>query len=258
MSPSASQSPSASVSPSHSTSPSSSASPSAPASPSAIANIWEWWEPELEGLGNGASIGTLTGQVSPGSGHNWTQGTGSLKPTFVTGVINGLGVARWDGTDDEMANVDPTALTAVHLFAVVKMDSNTPAAGKSGLWSFGTVGNSYPLNSPNTDITNDSFRNSSLQFSKSGIDVAQWRVIEIISTATEWTFKLDGTQLHTTGTTTFTHQAAGFIRLGRDGPFGGNYLDGDLAGMYIFSAKLTTTRADIIGYINNRFGLSSS
>lgn len=226
--------------------------------PSDLADIWEWWEPSRNGLTPDAAISSMAGQFAPGSGHDWTQGTGSLQPIFKDSIVNGLGVARFDGTDDDMSSVNPTALTAVHFFAVIKMDSNTPAAGKSGLWSFGQAGGAaYPLNSPATDIGCDSFRTSSQQFSKSGIDVSQWRVLEIISTSGEWTFKLDGTQLTTTAGA-FAHQSSGFIRLGRSGPFDGNYLDGDLAGMYICSAKLTTDRTAMINYLNSRFGLSAS
>lgn len=261
MSPSASQSPShsasPSASPSHSTSPSSSASPSsAITTPSDLADIWEWWEPSREGFSDNDSIGTLNGQFASGIGHDWEQSSSSLKPTYKAGIVNGLGIARFDGTDDEMSSVNPTALTAVHLFAVVKMDSNTPAAGKSGLWSFGTVGNSYPKSDVPTDISNDSFRGSSPSFSKLGIDVSQWRVVEIVATSSEWTFKLDGTVLKTDGTA-LSHQVAAFIRLGRDGPSGLNYMDGDFAGMYLMSAKLSSgERASMVDYLNSRFALS--
>lgn len=157
-----------------------------------------------------------------------------------------------------MQSVDPTALTAVHFFAVIKMDSNTPASGKNATWSFGTIGNEYPMNSPATDIRADAFRTAVRQFSKAGIDVAQWRVLEIVSTSSEWSFLLDGTQLDSVAGA-FAHQTAGFIRLGRDGPFSGNFMDGDLAGMYIFSAKLgTSDRESMIDYLNARFGLSAS
>jgi hypothetical protein len=33
------------------------------------------------------------------------------------------------------------------------------------------------------------------------------------------------------------------------------YLVGYIAGMYLYSAKLTSNRAGLVGYINNRFGL---
>lgn len=228
--------------------------------PSDLPSIWEWWEPSRESFSDNDAIGTLTGQFAPGSGHNWGQSTGSQKPIYKASIVNGHGVARFDGTDDEMTGANPTALTAVHFFAVIKMVSNTPASGKSGTWSFGTSSNAYPITATPTQISCDSFRNAAHSFSKSGIDVAQWRVVEVVSVQSSgnWIYRLDGTEL-INHTATFAHQSSGFIRVGRDGPFGSNWLDGDLAGMYICSAELSSgNRTSMINYLNTRFGLSAS
>lgn len=229
--------------------------------PSDLADIWEWWEPSREAFSDNDAIGTMAGQFAPGSGHNWTQGTAGSKPTYKASIVNGHGVARFDGSDDVMGSVDPTALTAVHMFVVIKMDSNTPAAGKGGQWSFGNVGGSqYPDAASPTNIASDAFRSTLRSFSKSGIDVAQWRVVEIVSVQStlEWTFRLDGTVLDTV-TGGFVHQSSGFISLGRSGPFDSNWLDGDVAGMYMCGGKLSTPdRGGMINYLNSRFGLSAS
>lgn len=227
--------------------------------PSELADIWEWWEPSRESFADNDPIGTLTGQFAPGTGHNWTQ-TGGARPTYKDAILNGHGIARFDGSDDEMVSVNPTALTAVHFFAVIRMDSNTPALGKSGTWSFGISSNAYPITDTPTQISCDSFRNAAHSFSKSGIDVAQWRVVEIVSVQSsgKWIYRLDGTEL-VNQTTTFAHQSSGFIRVGRDGPFGSNWLDGDVAGMYICSAELSSgDRTAMINHLNSRFGLSAS
>lgn len=226
--------------------------------PSELADIWEWWEPSRESFSDNDPIAQLTGQVAPGSGHNWTQSSAGLKPTYKASIINGHGVARFDGTDDEMQDVNPTALTAVHLLAVIKIDNDPPAAGKSGLWSFGSgAASEYPSSVP-TNIGETAFRTASFSFSKSGISLAAWRVIEIVSTSSEWNFKLDGTQIGST-TASFGHQSSGFIRLGRSSPFESNWLDGDLAGLYLMSAKLSAgNRTAMINYLNSRFGLSAS
>lgn len=224
--------------------------------PSDLDDIWEWWEPGRETFADNDPIGTLTGQFAPGSGHNWT-GSGGTRPIYKDAIVNGHGVARFDGIDDEMQSVDPTALTAIHFFAVLRIVDETPVASKSANWSLGLIGNAYPKPDAPTLIRDGTFRNAVQEFSKLGVDLTQWRVVEVISTATEWTFKLDGTELATSGGA-FAHQSAGFIRLGRTDPFNAAFLDGDLAGMYICSAKLTTARTAMINYLNNRFGLSAT
>lgn len=159
-----------------------------------------------------------------------------------------------------MQSVNPTALTAVHLFAVMKIDNDPPAGTKSGNWSFSSgAANGYPKTDVTTDIRDGTFRNAIQDFSKSGINLAAWRVVEIVSTSSAYIFRIDGIDLRNgVGGTAFDHQAASFIRLGRVDPFNSNFLDGDLAGLYIFSAELTTDRPAMIDYLNDRFGLSVS
>lgn len=166
-------------------------------------------------------------------------------------------MARFDGTDDEMGSVNPSALTAAHLFAVVKMDSNTPASGKSGLWNLGNTGGTvYPNPGTPTQIVTDTLRGTQRTFSKSGIDVAQWRVIEVTSNSGGWEFKLDGTSLDSTAG---NFNIGAFQSIGRSGPFDSNYLDGDMAGLYLCSAILgSTDRTNMINYLNSEFGTSAS
>lgn len=225
--------------------------------PSDLDDIWEWWEPSRESFADNDPIGTLTGQLAPGTGHNWTM-TGGSRPTFKTAILNGHAIARFDGTDDRMISVNPTALTAIHMFAVIKIDNDPPASNKNGLWSFsGAADTEYPKLDVTTNIRSADFRGNAVDFSKSGISLNNWRVIEVVSTSSEWTFSLDGTQIGSAGAN-FSHQTASFIRLGSANPFDNTFLDGDLAGMYIFTAKLSSgDRTLMIDYLNDRFALSS-
>lgn len=202
----------------------------------------------------------MAGQFAPGTGHNWTQSTSGSKPTYKASILNGLGIARFDGTDDFLANVDPSALTAVHCFLVVKIDADPPPSNlKAGLWSNSGAAATVYADVSDNNIYDGAFSSARRVFNHTGQALNTWRVVEVVSTASEWTFKLDGTQLHTTGTNTVNITSTpSWFALGQDGPFDGIFLDGDVAGMYIFSAKLTSTRADMISYLNTRFGLSSS
>lgn len=223
-------------------------------SPSDIAGAWEWWEPSREtGYVNDDPMSTLAGQVAPGTGHDFTQ-AGALRPTFKTNILNGLAVAQFDGSDF-WENVDPSALTAAHVFLVIKKTN-----GDTNLcfpWRFGTSAsiNAYPDPGSANKIFDGTCSTTRRDCGDPAPTLAAWRVVEVVSTSSEWTYLLDGTQLFTTGTNTVAIRSS--CALGHWAGGGGG-LVGQIAGCYFFSAKLTTDRATLITYINSRFGLSIS
>lgn len=63
-----------------------------------------------------------------GNGNNATQGTGSFQPTLKTGVLNGLPVIRFDGTDDRLdfaSNITSTAITSFIVYSRPLKSINT-------------------------------------------------------------------------------------------------------------------------------------
>lgn len=254
VSPSSSQSPSQSVSPSASVSPSSSASPSA-SGPDAIPNIWDWWEPRLEGLANNDPIGTLTGQFAA---NNFTA-SGTARPTYLTAILNGEGVGQWDGSSDLMTGVNPSALTAGHLFLLVKVDADPPpGVGTSGLWRVGTAAfdDHYPFNT-DSKVYMGAGSNTRRTCTNPTLSLADWRLLEIVTTSSEYTVQLDGTEsLFTSGTNTVAFRTD--FNLGR-GVTSTVWFKGQIAGMYLFSAKLgATDRGTLVSYVNTEFGTSFS
>lgn len=229
-----------------------------PPVPSTLAQMWMWGEPSREtGLNDGDPMATLTDQL--GGGRNWSQSTASFKPIYKTGILNGLACARGEGFHSSIANfwTGPSlaGLTAAHVFLIAKCDTEAVGTNDNGLWNFGTQGNNvfYPWTDNKIyDATMSSARKDNI--SHTGQALTSWRVLEVISTSSEWTMKLDGTQLFTTGTNTVSGNSA--PRLMRNDS--GDALKGYVAGVYIFSAKQTTDRATLITYINTRFGLSVS
>lgn len=222
-----------------------------PDDPSTIASIWDWWEPSREGLANNDPISTLTGQVSPGAGHNFTQ-TLTARPTFIDSVVNGLGVARFDGSNDFMGSVNPSALTAAHLWMVIKVVVQNHV---SGTWDFGTSAsqNHYALPA-DSKIYDGSCSNTRRDCGVPAADLTQWQVPEVVSTSSEWTYKVSGTQLFTTGTNTVGIKTD--CHIGQDNT---NERACDIAGVYLFSAKLSAgERTTMVAYLNDRFGLSIS
>lgn len=219
---------------------------------SLLTGMWDWWEPELEGLSNGANITQLTGQKSPGTGHNWTTSTCAGVPTFAANVINGLGAARFNG-EHCLGNVDPSALTAMHMFRVVKIDAENSA---DTLGDFCTDVVNIPELYTWVDgkIYDGSGSNLRRDCGNPAATLTSWRVFETISTSSEWTALLDGTQLFTTGTNTVSIPSN--CKLGANTT---RNLVGHIAGVYIFASKITgSDRTDMVNYLNDRWGLSVS
>lgn len=223
------------------------------ATPSDIANIWEWWEPSRDTYNNNDPVSLLTGQVSPGVGHNWVQATGTAQPVYLSNQLNGLGIVDFPHVagGDYLSDVNPSALTAAHFFIVLKVDNDPPATAQVP-WKFGTSGSTDHFPFTDSNIYCGAFSTTRQSVGDPAASLASWRVYEIVSTSSEYTALLDGTQLFTTGTNTVGILAT--CTFGSN--LGVNPWDGQVAGLYIFSAKLTTDRADMVTYLNSRFGLS--
>jgi hypothetical protein len=227
----------------------------APAFPS-IANIWDWYEPSREGLSDNAPIGTLTGQANA---RNFAQ-TGSERPIYKENIVNGVGCSRHEGGTSGVHyywnGPNMSALTAAHCFIVVKFDLDCPGTSMdTALWQMGTDGSNGDHHPWNDCVWYDgAFSTARKTTGNPTANTTSWRVVEVVSTSSEWTMLFDGTSHFTTATNTVG--ARNGPRLGRNG--GNDSFKGYMAGLYVFSAKLTTDRATLITYINNRFGLSSS
>ncbi|MDO8335177.1 MAG: hypothetical protein Q7T74_00115 [Candidatus Saccharibacteria bacterium] len=80
-----------------------------------------WLDTSQESYTNDAAIGQLTDWS--GNTNHATQGTASAKPTFKTGVQNGLPVARCDGIDDWMQGSFPN-ISTYSIFVVCKRNGS--------------------------------------------------------------------------------------------------------------------------------------
>jgi hypothetical protein len=88
--------------------------------------------------------------------------------------------------------------------------------------------------------------------------LAAWRVFEVVSVIDAlggWTAWLDGTLIHNNPSNIVSFTSNCIIgALDTSGTLPWN---GDIAGIYIFSAQITgTDRTDMVDYLNDRFGLS--
>jgi hypothetical protein len=220
--------------------------------PSDITGLWGWWE------GNGSYSGG-TWQDSHTTNRDLTQSTGASQPTQVAGVLNGLSVMRFDGADDHFIVPSMGALTAGTVFLVVKIDADPPGAeAQTGLWHMGAQG-AQNTHFPYTDgniydawgsSTRQSTGNPTLSLS------SDFRTYCVSSSSGNWTSWIDGTQHYTTATNTPQFDAIT--------PFFGqnltanNWLDGDVAELFIFDSALSTgDRQSMEAYITTKWFTST-
>jgi hypothetical protein len=90
-----------------------------PAPPSPVA----WWKADSLALSNGAAVTSWTD--SSGNGQTLAQATGALQPTYVTNVVGGNPVVRFDGTRYLDATI--TTRTQPNTWFVVLRPSTTAA-----------------------------------------------------------------------------------------------------------------------------------
>lgn len=90
-----------------------------PFAPDAVAGMDLWLAADDLALSDGDPVGTWA-DLS-GAGNDATQGSSGQKPTFKTGIINGLPVVRFDGSDDFLASNASMSLTTRTLIAVIKL-----------------------------------------------------------------------------------------------------------------------------------------
>lgn len=219
--------------------------------------LWDWWEPSRELYADNDTMPVLHGLLH---GQHWTQVTSSYYPTFKTAIINSLAVSRHvlGATPKAWTGPSMKTLKAAHLFIIVKINNDPPAsATKTGLVTLGSSGSNSHYPFTDGSIYDDSFSTTRQTVGNPTPALTSWRLYEIISTTTEWTALLDGTQLFTTATNTPSFLGNNLTTLGTNlGSL--QALEGDIAGVYMFVAKLGSERTEVVNYINARFNQSFS
>src|ERR1051326_1661343 len=227
---------------------------SAPAFPT-ISTTWAWYEPAREtGYSDGDGISPLTDQS--GNSRNWTNtGTTASHPQFQINQLNSLAVANGNHASNSGWDTGPnmSGLTAVHAFMVV-LAAADPAGdlAQTGLWNVGNDANSEHIPYVNGLLYSDAFSTTRHDGMGHTLNLAStYRLLEWVSTSSEWTLKINGTEtVLTTGTNTVGCPSSPTLLTAS-----GASSRHKLAFLYISSAKLgSTDRTAIIDYINNRFG----
>lgn len=222
-----------------------------------IGTEWGRWEPFREvGYGDGDAFTTLTDQS--GNGRHWT--STNPVPKYKTNVLNGRPVADASVTGANNGwNTGPTmaALTAAHAFWVIKAQSD-PAGGidETILALFGTDPTANHIPYVDGTVYDGNFSTARKTTGNPTTSMsAAFVLYEQISTSSEWTRKINGATSGNDFFTTATNTVGGSAT-----PQLMTACRHKLAGLYIFSAKLTTDRAAVISYLNDAaiFGTSFS
>ncbi len=228
-------------------------------SPSDIASLTMWIDfDDLDTRTlNGADISQ---QDDKANGNNCVQTTASEQPLFQSSGINSLGCAELDSSTEEYFDVtDDTlsALTAAEVFIVVVLNTDPPALVATGLWTFGDTGSTkthFPLNTD--EVIYDGFGTT---VRKTTVDptplLTTPRCYNVVTTSSEWTSELDGTQLFTTGTNTVGFRSTS-LRLGAN-PDASNFLDGQIGELVMFDTKLSAPdKASMETYIEDKWAVT--
>lgn len=113
--------------------------------PTSVAGLKIWFSADsITGLANADTVATWPDMS--GNGNNAVQANSSLRPTFRTGVFNGLPVVRFGGTGGNLVAPVPTTSLQYTMLLVCTL-SNTSGGYNGGLSSYnGTSGNGYGFN----------------------------------------------------------------------------------------------------------------
>ena len=229
-----------------------------PFSPTQISTLWAWYR--------GDTVVQVANAISEwtdksGNARHMTQATASLKPTWESSFasMNNQGAVRFisDGVSsfDFLAMPNMSALTAAEMWLIIKVNTDPPSAqAKGGFMQVGTAAGAtlYPNTSDNNilDAWGSTVRRATGDPTPS---LATTHAYSVVTTTTEWTNAINGTQFFTTGTNT-----VGFLA---SPTCGGNNvdvgMDGRIGEMLVFSAKLANQdRQNLKAYLATRYAIT--
>lgn len=203
--------------------------------PTDIAGCVLWLRADgITGLSDGDAVTTWPDES--GEGNDATQATTAKKPSYETGVLNGLPVVRFDGVDDLLQG--SSDLTVRTIFAVVKSDDLAPEYDGLVTGQAGTDGDLGLLVTPSGYYTN----------SQSG---AIWYV-----NGTQTSSVADWSEFHIAVVKWSGYDYTTSYQIGNDRGIGGRYLQGDVAEILIYDSVLSDgDREAVRDYLNDKYAI---
>jgi hypothetical protein len=233
--------------------------------PATVANLRAWYKLDSEAYADNTILGVAGSTlVHDRSGNvlDLSQGNVGERPTFKTGIANGLPVIRCVTASFQSLTLPavtmlPTASSPAEMFLVCRATSDPPAANRGPV----NLGSSFAFPFTTGQIQ-DSFGDgggSASSFSKVPNLATQFTVynpsVEVTANGGQ-DFYLNGVLLLHVGAVASIGQwpGAGAFRLGQTG-YG--WFDGDIAEVIIYSRKLSTAeRHGITLYLGAKYGIT--
>lgn len=235
--------------------------------PASIASLYIWLKSTAglfqdSGFVTPASAdGDLVGgwQDQSGNARHFTQSDANQVPVLKTGILNGLPILRSDGTTfagvgKTLIGPNMSALTAGEIFIIVAAlaDPGASTVG-AGLWKFGTSGSGelYPFNG-DANIYEEFGSTTRSATGNPTPALTSFRLYNVVTTSSELTTFIDGTQFFTTATNTVGFSTTPWLFQGANSSF-----SGDIAEAVICSAKISgSDKTNLKAYFASRYGLT--
>jgi hypothetical protein len=218
-------------------------------SPASIPGLQLWLDAsQISGLNDGDAVATWN-DLS-GNGNDVTQATASKKPTYKTGIQNGLPAVLFDGVDDFLLITKAFGLTSGTLFVVYKstagsycvLRTNNDSAGQyfryagdgNGYWGVFTTGRieTYPASMP-------------------GANVAAY-VVDVSSAASK-TVHVNGIDK---GAQSFTFASPTQINIGDNLGSGGPYMTGYVMEVGLYNSAISAGNLALLNvYLAAKYGI---
>lgn len=210
-------------------------------------------------VGTNASNGAITNLVErKGIGYNFTNLTDLASgPIITNNYVNGKAAARSYGTNWlAMLNGSFSGVTEVHYFVVIR--GRDDGTGQNGFWHHNGSGAStpyYPFSDGDIYSTLGTDTRKNVGNPAAALDT--WRLAEFISKSGEYTFKIDGTQISTTGVNTVGFDTGSVEILFGVSAVESAQWNGDIAEIIVRDAEATgSTLTDIRTYFDTEYNLS--
>lgn len=215
------------------------------------ANMFLWLREVYVVTGSGVSQWT----DKSGNGRHASQSTDADRPQVT--ALAGQTAMDFDGLDYWFTfAADFTGMTASEAFFICK-NNHDPAdnANRGGWGDFCSDGQDQ--HHPHTDgVIYDGFGSTARKSTGNpSAALDSNHLYNVISTSSEWTANINGTQHYTTATNTVGWPTAGNCMFGRSQSTT-NHWEGQCAEIIIYDAKLSTADRDAIeAYVNARYGI---
>lgn len=227
--------------------------------PASLTGLQFWLKADaIGGLNDGDAITTWAD--SSGNGNDATQSTGTAKPTYKTGILNGLPCARFDGGDSlrggGTTSITGTTLTA---FAIVSLNSGSAnyarvlSLSASGQNDYNSAARAAPiLRNSNTQAL-ASFRNNVVRSSGAIVYGTHAYVVSIFdgTNHTIYVNGVAGSALASSGTFAISAYALGDNYLTDSSFLNGDIVECGVTNTNVSGADLTSLQS----YLSTRSGI---